>query len=118
MTRLARAAARGDLHHVTQRGNRRQRTFFCEADCARYVRLTADSCARCATAAWPCFPIPNHVHPVMVPRDADGPRCALAAAHRRHTRTINPRENWRGHLWQGRSHACVMDEGHLSAAVR
>ena len=32
MPRLARAVAPGVPHHVTQRGNRRQRTFFNEAD--------------------------------------------------------------------------------------
>jgi len=32
MARLARVVAPGVAHHVTQRGNRRQRTFFAEGD--------------------------------------------------------------------------------------
>ncbi|MFZ5626936.1 MAG: transposase, partial [Bacillota bacterium] len=30
MARIARVVAPGVPHHVTQRGNRRQQTFFCE----------------------------------------------------------------------------------------
>jgi REP element-mobilizing transposase RayT len=32
MARIARVVAPGVPHHVTQRGNRRQQTFFCEED--------------------------------------------------------------------------------------
>jgi len=32
MARIARVIAEGHPHHVTQRGNRRQRTFFSDAD--------------------------------------------------------------------------------------
>ncbi len=32
MVRLARVVIPGVPHHVTQRGNRRQQTFFCEED--------------------------------------------------------------------------------------
>ena len=32
MPRIARVVATGFPHHLTQRGNRRQRTFFCDED--------------------------------------------------------------------------------------
>jgi REP element-mobilizing transposase RayT len=44
MPRLARLVVPGLPHHVTQRGNRRQQTFFCEEDYAAYVELMADWC--------------------------------------------------------------------------
>ena len=28
-------------HHITQRGNRRQQTFFCDEDCRSYLELTS-----------------------------------------------------------------------------
>ncbi len=62
--------------------------------------------------------MPNHVHLVLVPREADGLRAALGEAHRRYTRHINFREGWRGHLWQERFHSFAMDEPHLLAAAR
>jgi len=42
----------------------------------------------------------------------------LGAAHRRYTRRVNFRQNWRGYLWQGRFGSVAMDEGHLLAAAR
>jgi len=45
----------------------------------------------------------------------------LASVHfplNRDTRHINFRENWRGHLWQGRFASFLMDEQYLLAAAR
>lgn len=39
-------------HHVTQRGNRRQRTFFNEEDYAAYVELMADWCRKEGVEIW------------------------------------------------------------------
>ena len=46
MARLARVVAPGLPHHVTQRGNRRQETFFCEEDYEQYIRLMSEWCSR------------------------------------------------------------------------
>lgn len=118
MARFARAVAPDFPHHVTQRGSRGQVTFIRDTDYADYRDLVADHCARCATEVWAYCLMPNHVHLVMVPRRADGLRCALGEAHRRFSRKINAREGWRGHLWQERFHSFVMDEHYLLAAVR
>jgi len=103
---------------VTQRGNRRQQTFFCDDDYHAYVRLMAHWCRRCGNAVWAYCLMPNHVHLVVVPETADGFAFGIGEAHRRHTRRVNFREGWRGHLWQGRFASYVMDEPHLLAAVR
>ena len=42
MARLARAVFPGHPHHVTQRGNGRQQTFFSDADYALYRDLLAE----------------------------------------------------------------------------
>lgn len=118
MARIARVVVPGLPHHVTQRGNRRQPTFFGPEDYAEYVRLIAASCERCGTAVWCYCLMPNHVHLIMVPSTEDGLRCALGEAHRRYTRMINARQGWCGHLWQERFHSFVMDEPHLLAAAR
>jgi putative transposase len=64
--------------------------------------------------------MPNHVHFVAIPHSEDGLRLrrAIGEAHRRYTRQINFRENWRGHLWQGRFASYIMDEQYLLAAAR
>jgi putative transposase len=42
--------------------------------------------------------MPNHVHLILLPRHGDGLRATLADRHRRHTRRINARKQWMGHL--------------------
>jgi len=74
MPRIARAVAPGYPHHVTQRGNRRQPTFFPDGDYQAYVDLMDQWCRQ----------------------------FAVGKAHRGYTRMINFREGWRGHIWQER----------------
>jgi putative transposase len=118
MARLARVVVPGLPHHVTQRGNRRQPTFFSAADYRLYRALMAEWCGRCGVAIWAYCLMPNHVHLIAVPDSADGLRRAIGEAHRRYTNAVNQREGWRGHLWQGRFASFPMDETHLLAAAR
>ena len=118
MGRIARIVVPGYPHHLTQRGNRRQDTFFDEGDCRAYLDLVVAWCWGCGVEIWAYCLMPNRVHLVGVPGSADGLRRGIGEAHRRYTRRINLREGWRGHLWQGRFASYVMDEGHLLAAVR
>src|SRR3990172_7401077 len=118
MARLARVVVPGYPHHVTQRGNRRQATFFDDDDYQAYRDLMAEWCRRCGVRVWAYCLMPNHVHLIAVPGSPEALRQAVGEAHRRYTRLVNFREGWRGHLWQGRFASFVMDEGHLLAAAR
>lgn len=118
MARLARVVIPGIPYHVTQRGNRRQQTFFCEEDYALYRDLLADAARRAGTRVWAYCLMPNHVHLIVVPSHEDGLRMTFADAHRRYTGFVNARQRWTGHLWQGRYGAVAMDEAHLMAAAR
>ena len=110
--------APGFPHHVTQRGNRRQQTFFKNEDYEIYIGLMAEWCARFDVLIWAYCLMPNHVHLIAVPSSMDGLRRAIGEAHRRYTRHVNFREGWRGHLWQGRFASYVMDEPYALAAAR
>lgn len=118
MTRLARIVVPGLPHHVTQRGSRRQRTFFSDADYRAYLALVGDWCARAEVAIWAWCLMPNHVHLIVVPAGADGLRRAFGEAHRRYGRMVNAREGWTGHFWQARFGSSALDEAHLLQAVR
>jgi putative transposase len=118
MARIARLVIPGVPHHVTQRGNRRQRTFFTESDYETYKALMARSCAEAGVKVLAYCLMPNHVHLVAVPAAAADLRRAIGEAHVRYTRRINLREGWRGHLWQGRFASFPMDDTHLHACVR
>lgn len=52
MARLARVIAKNLPHHITQRGNRRQNTFFCEEDYRLYIRLMAQWCNKLKVEIW------------------------------------------------------------------
>jgi putative transposase len=118
MARIARVIAKNYPHHITQRGNRRQDTFFCDDDYRYYIRLMSEWCDKCGVKIWAYCLMPNHVHLVAVPESEDGLRRAIGEAHRRYTRHINFREQWRGHLWQGRFASFLMDEQYLLTATR
>ena len=118
MARLARLVVPDVPHHVTQRGNRRQPVFFSDEDYEAYRGLVAAACTargvRCL--AW-CL-MPNHIHLILTPSDADGLRAGLGEAHRRYSRRINRAHDWTGYLFQGRFASYPMDAAHLMAAVR
>ena len=118
MVRLPRLVLPGIPYHVTQRGNRREQTFFEQADYALYRDLLAQSANKAGAEIWCYCLMPNHVHVVIVPSDEDGLRRTFADTHRRYTAFINARSRWTGHLWQGRFGAVAMDEEHLANAVR
>jgi putative transposase len=118
MARLARVVVPGVPHHVTQRGNRRQETFFDDADYGAYIDLVGAFCREAEVTVWAYCLMPNHVHLIAVPSDPDGLRRALGEAHRRYTRDVNARMGWTGYLWQGRFASFPMDEAHLMAAAR
>lgn len=118
MPRRARFVVPEIPYHVTQRGNRRQPVFFDDGDYRLYRHLVGEAARRCGTRIWAYCLMPNHVHLIAVPSNADGLRRTFADAHRRYTSFVNGREQWTGHLWQGRFAAVAMDESHLSAAAR
>ena len=93
------------------------RTFFADADYALYRELLGQHCRAAGVEVWAWCLMPNHVHLILTPSDADGLRRALAAVHRRYAGVIHARRKRTGHFWQGRFGAAVMDEAHLAAAL-
>jgi putative transposase len=118
MARLARLVIPGLPHHVTQRGNGRQQTFFEEGDYALYLDLLAPAAERAGAEIWAYCLMPNHVHAIVVPSDEDGLRRTFGDLHRRYTGYVNARARRTGHVWQGRFGSVAMDEAHLASAVR
>ena len=99
MPSIARLVVPGYPHHVTQRGNRRQKTFLDSQDYLTYLDLItqAKRKAKCEIRVY-CL-MPNHVHFVVVPEREESLADLFKESHRRYTRRINFRKNWRGHLW-------------------
>ena len=118
MARIARFIAPGLPHHVTQRGNRRERVFFTDEDYALYHGLLASQCRKQGVACWAYCLMPNHVHLILVPDRPESLARALGETHRRYSTAINGRLGVTGHLFQARFGSAAMDEEHLMAAAR
>jgi len=118
MGRLSRIVVPGLLHHVTQRGNRREALFIEDRDHEIYLDLTAEQTLKAGVAVWAYCLMPNHVHLILVPGEADALGRAVGETHRRYTNFINARGRWTGHLFQSRFASVVLDDTHLIRAVR
>jgi putative transposase len=114
MARFARIVVPGLFHHVVHRAKPRATLFRDQTDYARYQELLKQNCAKydVDVAAF-CF-MPDHVHAVLVPRNARGLSRAVGETGRLYAR-------YRGlggaQLWQGRFHSCPLDEEHAKTAI-
>lgn len=118
MGRKARVVIAGTPHHVTQRGNRRQPTFFDDADYMAYLQIAAEVFPMMGVEVWAYCLMPNHVHLIATPSTAEGLARAVGLTHLRYTRRVNLRKRWTGYLWQGRFASFPMDDDYLRACVR
>ncbi|MDZ7736175.1 MAG: transposase [Gammaproteobacteria bacterium] len=89
MARMARLVVPHYPHHVTQRGNRRQKVFFNDSDYALYRSWLAAACEEVGSQIWAYCLMPNHVHLILMPEREDGLRATLGETHRHYTRHIN-----------------------------
>lgn len=117
MARLARVILPGHPHHITQRGNRRQDVFFADSDFKFYLELLKDWCLQEKIEIWAYCLMTNHVHLIVNPGKKSNLSRAIGETHRRYTRMINFRENWKGYLWQGRFASYPMDKSWLLKAA-
>jgi putative transposase len=109
MPRSARIVIPGLPHHVTQRGNRRQKVFFCDEDYRSYLKFMVNSLEAFGVALLSYCLMPNHVHLLLIPPSENSLREAVGTAHQIYTRFINNRQSWQGHLWQGRFFSCAVE---------
>ena len=118
MSRIARVVIPDYPHHIVQRGNRRQQIFFRDEDRIFYLDLLKNHGKRAGITFWAYCLMENHVHLIAVPKTPESLTKGISAAHWRYTLAINTREDWKGHLWQGRLKSYPLDENYLLATVR
>jgi putative transposase len=118
MPRVARITAIGYPHHVTQRGNYRQRVFKSQSDYKQYLLWLKEYSDKNALDIWAYCLMPNHVHFVCVPQNRESLARTFNTLHMRYAQYVNKKQGMCGHLWQGRFYSCILEEKHLFAAVR
>ena len=69
MARKARLVVAGIPHHVTQRGNRRERTLFGDCDYRLYRDWLGVAAAKASAQIRAYCLMPNHLHAVVTPKD-------------------------------------------------
>lgn len=118
MPRVSRFVCPGVPHHVTQRGNRRGRVFFSDADCRIYLTWLRDYATRHGLDVLAYCLMINHVHLVVVPATSDSMHLTFRHLHTRYAQRLNRARDWKGHVWQGRYFSSALDESHFWAAIR
>ena len=118
MARFRRLVVPGLPHHVTQRGVRRQTTFFDDLDYRRYLEIATALLPDSALQIWAYCLMPNHIHAVVVPQQPDALARYFGSLHKKYAQITNFRYEWSGHLWQNRFYSVVMDEKHTLTALR
>lgn len=117
MTRSARIVIPGVAHHLTQRGNNGQLTFFDDEDRLKYLELLRYySTLHHLRILGYCL-MTNHIHIVAVPRQEESLAGAIGRTHQQYTEHINSKYVRRGHLWQSRFYSCPMDLDHTINAI-
>ena len=116
--RHARIVFPGVPHHVTQRGNHRERVFFAQGDQETYLHLLQRySKEQAIEVAAYCLML-NHVHLVVIPSNSKGLYLALKAVHSQYAQRVNRMRDQKGHLWQGRYFSSPLDSNYFLNAVR
>ena len=118
MPRLARIVIPNIPHHVVQRGNRRQTTFFSEHDKAAYLDILKKHLVLNDVQLWAYCLMTNHVHLIVMPAAQESLARGVGGTHQEYTHRINEREGWTGCLWQGRFYSCPLDDPYLFRAIR
>lgn len=118
MPRLARTVCTRVPHHITQRGNRREKVFFTDEDRQAYLGWLREYAEKHEMEILAYCLMTNHVHLVVVPTTEDSLQRVLKPLHMRYAQLVNRAHGWKGHLWQGRFFSSALDEDYLWAAIR
>jgi putative transposase len=108
MGRFNRVVAVDIPHHVTQRGNGRRFILDCDADRAAYLKLLCENTKLYGVAVIGYCLMPNHIHLIATPTNADGLAEALKQTHGRYACYWNVAHQSSGHVWQGRYYSCPL----------
>jgi putative transposase len=110
MARLARIVIPGWVHHVTQRGNRRQTVFFADHDRLVYLALLARCLSSHDISLIGYTLMDNHVHLAVIPARESSLAMGIGRMHHDFARWQNVQRNQNGHLWQNRFFSCAVEE--------
>ena len=116
MPRPPRICIPGFPHHVVQRGNNRNASFYHQGDYEKYLSLLAEAAQKHGSAVHAYVLMTNHVHLLITPSSSDGLSLTMQALGRRFVSYINKSHERTGTLWEGRFKCSVIDSEHYCLA--
>ena len=102
MARSPRITIPAHPHHIIQRGNNRQATFFAEDDCRFFLECLRQAKAKCRCRIYAYVLMTNHFHLLVEPSEIGDLGRFMQSVGRRYVRYINANYRRSGTLWEGR----------------
>ena len=118
MPRIRRTIVAGMPHHVTQRGNYRQKIFDTDADRRQYLEWIEHYSGKYKVKVIAFCLMSNHVHFIVIPQNSDSLAKLFNTTHMRYSQYYNKKKKEKGHLWQGRYFSCVLGDDRMRKAAR
>ncbi len=119
MPRIARVCAAGYPHHITQRGNNKEKAFFDDEDRRFYLDVLRRYKDKNQMKILAYCLMGNHVHILAVPEKETSLAKGIGGTNLLYTQYINRKYNRSGRLWQNRFFSSVVEhEPYLWALMR
>jgi putative transposase len=119
MPRIARVCAEGYPHHITQRGNNKEQTFFDDEDKRFYLEVLKRYKDKYKMKILAYCLMGNHVHVLAIPEKETSLAGGIGGTNLLYTQYINHKYNRSGRLWQNRFFSSVVEEEpYLWAVIR
>ncbi len=118
MPRQARISLSGELFHLTQRGNYRQRIFEDDQDRKYYLKLFEEYKDKFSLEVYAFCLMENHVHFIVKPLRLDSMAQTICRCHQRYAYYFHKKRTLNGHLWQERFYSCLLLGEHVRQAMK
>ena len=106
-------------HHIIQRGNNRQATFFADDDYRFFLECLRQAKTKCPCRIYAYVLMTNHFHLLVEPTEIGDLGRLMQSVGRRYVRYINANYRRSGTLWEGRfKSAAVSRDEYLIACSR
>jgi len=110
MPRVARICAAGYPHHITQRGNNKEKVFFDDEDKRFYLEVLQRYGNKYGIQILAYCLMGNHVHILGIPDKDTSLAKGIGGTNLMYTQYINRKYKRSGRLWQNRFFSAIVEE--------
>ncbi len=104
--------------HVMVRGNNRETLFFTDEDRRTYLEWLREAARQFECAVHAFALMPNHVHLLMTPQNADSLAKTMQSIGRRYAQYFNQQHRRSGTIWEGRYRSSLIDPDYFLRCQR